>query len=645
MSSPTDHRRALVYMLIAPVCWSTGGLFVRLLSIADAVGDRVLAIAVHGDVRRRRARRDARRNACRARCRASDWPGLLAGAFLAGQFFLFIASLTRTTVANTFVLMSISPFLAALAARVFLGERVPVRTWVGHGRRVRRHRDDVRRLARRRTARRQPAGDGRLGAVRAQLTVLRKVHATVDMLPMVMIAGLISIAIALPLSQCRFAGDGRRPRSCSRSWAACSSARDACCSSPPRGTSPPPSSACSRCSSRSSGRCGSGRCWASTPGARAGRRRDRARPRSIANEAYGAWQGRRRPGSEPAFRRRRPGPERAWRCPTSRSRSIRSRAIAILITGISKGGFAAGAAGLAVPLMSMFIAPPMAAGIMLPILCAMDIFGVHAYRGTWSRSHVARCCPARSLGIVLGGLAFGALSVERGAARRRHHLDRVRAQPGVRHHRAHRSAARGAARPPGTGRRRRSGAPLSGFTSTLAHAGGPPFAICMLPQRLDKTTLVATSALFFLVVNYVKLVPYAMLGQLNIGNLATSLLFAPLAPARHLARRLAASPHLRGACSTRSATRCCSPPASSWSGTRWRMTLTRSLEHERGAARCATPRALALWSAPISETAVPAEADVPRFRAADRASCRRRSTSCASSTTTPRSTSPTRSRG
>ena len=71
---------------------------------------------------------------------------------------------------------------------------------------------------------------------------------------------------------------------------------------------------------------------------------------------------------------------------------------------------------------------------------------------------------------------------------------------------------------------------LSGFTSTLAHAGGPPFAIWMLPQKLDKTTLVATSAAFFLVVNYVKLVPYAMLGQLNTSNLTASLLFAPLAP-------------------------------------------------------------------------------------------------------------------
>ncbi len=71
---------------------------------------------------------------------------------------------------------------------------------------------------------------------------------------------------------------------------------------------------------------------------------------------------------------------------------------------------------------------------------------------------------------------------------------------------------------------------LSGFTSTLAHAGGPPFAVYLLPQKLDKTVFVGTSVFFFLVVNYVKLVPYHFLGQLNVGNLAAALVFAPLAP-------------------------------------------------------------------------------------------------------------------
>lgn len=203
--------------------------------------------------------------------------------------------------------------------------------------------------------------------------------------------------------------------------------------------------------------------------------------------------------------------------------------LAILLTGISKGGFAAGAGGLGVPLMSLFIAPPVAAGIMLPILCAMDLFGVHAYRGRWSGRHLAALVPGALLGIVLGGLAFGALPVN--AIRLVLGLIAITFSLNQAFGISQRIAARLAAERVAPGRVAGTfwGA-LSGFTSTLAHAGGPPFAIWMLPQKLDKTTLVATSAVFFLVVNYVKLVPYGLLGQLNTGNLTASLLFAPLAP-------------------------------------------------------------------------------------------------------------------
>jgi uncharacterized protein len=203
--------------------------------------------------------------------------------------------------------------------------------------------------------------------------------------------------------------------------------------------------------------------------------------------------------------------------------------LAILLSGISKGGFASGAAGLSVPLMSLFVTPPMAAGIMLPILCAMDIFGVHAYRGRWSLKHLAALVPGALIGIVLGALAFGTLPVN--AIRLVIGLIAIVFSMNQAFDITPRIAARLALARATPGRVAGTfwGA-LSGFTSTLAHAGGPPFAIWMLPQKLDKTTLVATSAVFFLVVNYVKLVPYAILGQLNTGNLTASLLFAPLAP-------------------------------------------------------------------------------------------------------------------
>ena len=204
--------------------------------------------------------------------------------------------------------------------------------------------------------------------------------------------------------------------------------------------------------------------------------------------------------------------------------------VAILVTGIAKGGFGAGSGGIAVPLMSIFIAPPEAAAIMLPILCAMDLFGVHAYRGLASWRHLAVLLPGALAGIALGAFAFGTMPVNAirlviggiAVAFALNRWFRI----------SERMAARLAASPAPPGRL--AGAfwgAVSGFTSTLAHAGGPPFAVYLLPQKLDKTAFVATSVVFFLIVNYAKLVPYGFLGKLNAGNLAASLLFAPLAPA------------------------------------------------------------------------------------------------------------------
>jgi uncharacterized membrane protein YfcA len=67
---------------------------------------------------------------------------------------------------------------------------------------------------------------------------------------------------------------------------------------------------------------------------------------------------------------------------------------AVLLAGISKGGFGGGLGILAVPLMSLAVAPPQAAAVMLPILCVMDLMGVWAYRGKWDRANMAILVPA-----------------------------------------------------------------------------------------------------------------------------------------------------------------------------------------------------------------------------------------------------------
>jgi drug/metabolite transporter (DMT)-like permease len=191
-----SHRRAIAFMIIAAVCWSSGGFLVRQLSITDAweiVFWRSLFMAafVAGVLLVIHGRRMPRA------VLAIGWPGVMSGTFLAGTFFFYIGSLTRTTVANTNVLMSVSPFLAALGGRFLLREPVPLRTWLAMTAAfagiVVMFADslDAGRLA------------GNLLAIgvsvcfAAQVTLLRKFHATVDMLPQVMIAGAVSVVVAL----------------------------------------------------------------------------------------------------------------------------------------------------------------------------------------------------------------------------------------------------------------------------------------------------------------------------------------------------------------------------------------------------------------------------------------------------------------
>jgi uncharacterized protein len=71
---------------------------------------------------------------------------------------------------------------------------------------------------------------------------------------------------------------------------------------------------------------------------------------------------------------------------------------------------------------------------------------------------------------------------------------------------------------------------VSGFTSFIANAGGPPISVYLLPQRLEKTVFAATTVYYFAIVNWLKVVPFWMLGQFSVQNLATALVLMPLAP-------------------------------------------------------------------------------------------------------------------
>lgn len=70
---------------------------------------------------------------------------------------------------------------------------------------------------------------------------------------------------------------------------------------------------------------------------------------------------------------------------------------------------------------------------------------------------------------------------------------------------------------------------LSGFASQIALAGGPPFQMWVAPRRLDPAVLAGTSALFFAVINWMKVPAFAALGQFTWPDLLTSAALLPVA--------------------------------------------------------------------------------------------------------------------
>tara|TARA_R110001583_G_scaffold41161_2_gene131028 strand:+ start:7861 stop:8628 length:768 start_codon:yes stop_codon:yes gene_type:complete len=199
---------------------------------------------------------------------------------------------------------------------------------------------------------------------------------------------------------------------------------------------------------------------------------------------------------------------------------------AVLIVGISKGGLGGGLGLIAVPLMALVIPPFQAAAILLPILCVMDLVSMWGFRGRYDSRNLKILLPGAILGIGLGALTFQYLSET--------HIKLIigviallfTLNFGINKLRK-RSPKKTSADPIkgslwGT---------LAGFTSFSVHAGGPPMNIYLLPQQLDKTLFAGTTVIFFAVINFVKLVPYSLLGLFESDNLMTSLalvIFAPI---------------------------------------------------------------------------------------------------------------------
>ncbi len=200
---------------------------------------------------------------------------------------------------------------------------------------------------------------------------------------------------------------------------------------------------------------------------------------------------------------------------------------AVVLLGLAKGGFA-GIGVIAVPLMALSVSPVLAASITLPILIVQDVVSVWAFRKTWDRSVLALMLPSAAVGIGLGfalaafvrpgavELAVGTISVVFALQR----LWAGRAAAALRAPRDEKLPWRGVL-----------AGIAAGFTSQIAHAGGPPFQMYVMPKNLPRDVFIGTSAIFFAVVNWMKVPAYWALGQFTREALSTAAALLPLAVA------------------------------------------------------------------------------------------------------------------
>lgn len=197
-------------------------------------------------------------------------------------------------------------------------------------------------------------------------------------------------------------------------------------------------------------------------------------------------------------------------------------ALAVFLVGLSKSGLVASLGVMGVPLLTLVMPARDAAGMMLPLLLVMDAIALFVYRrevdwrifwilfpgavvGTglaWSLSASVSEAMVR-LGIGVITLVF----VIDAVLPLRQKLARLKPS-----------------RPWGT-----FWGGVAGFTSFISHTGAPPVHIYMLPLKLPPALFAGTNAVFFAIVNAIKIPPYFLLGQLSVSNMQAAAVLVPVA--------------------------------------------------------------------------------------------------------------------
>ncbi len=199
--------------------------------------------------------------------------------------------------------------------------------------------------------------------------------------------------------------------------------------------------------------------------------------------------------------------------------------LAAFLMAASKGAFGGGLAIIGVPMLSLVMDPIAAAIVVAPLVAFMDLFALKAFPpSTWSRQDLKWLSLGLVIGIAVGWTVFEWVDkrviilmialVTLSFTLRWFLQDRLAPPP-----------------PHGVEPGKAVGLSIiSGFTTFIAHAGGPPVAIYLLGRQLDKTVYAGTTIAVFMLGNFIKLVPFTKLGLDRPETLWAALALAPVVP-------------------------------------------------------------------------------------------------------------------
>ena len=198
--------------------------------------------------------------------------------------------------------------------------------------------------------------------------------------------------------------------------------------------------------------------------------------------------------------------------------------VVAFMIGLAKGGLGGMLGTLAIPMMAFVMPPEQVLGLVLPILMIGDIFAVALHWGRWNGKLILLLLPGSVIGVTLGtyfithtptnvlrtGLGVIVLVFAIYKIFEKRILGWLRYRPRNWH-----GLFMGT---------------ITGFSSALAHTGGPPVSIYLLMQDVTPRVFIATSALFFLILNWIKVPYYLYAGLFDFPRLFQVTWLMPFVP-------------------------------------------------------------------------------------------------------------------